>query len=246
METISERYELKEQLGVGGMGTVYLAHDHRIGRDVALKLLPSHLSNDATFSERFQQEARIIGRLEHPNIIPIYDVGDDDGRPYLVMRFLPGGTLREYMGKSSFNKVLLLTMLRQIGNALDVAHAQNIVHRDLKPSNIMFDHNRTAYLTDFGIAKVLDSTMKVTAKSMVVGTPYYMSPEQFSDEWEIGGYSDQYSLAVVVFEVLSGKVPFEGANTAQVMYKHLSKTPPQIHEIKPKYNPAVSNVYSRH
>jgi serine/threonine protein kinase len=125
---------------------------------------------------------------------------------------------------------------------MDVAHAQNIVHRDLKPSNIMFDQNRTAYLTDFGIAKVLDSTMKVTAKSMVVGTPYYMSPEQFSDEWEIGGYSDQYSLAVVVFEVLSGKVPFEGANTAQVMYKHLSKTPPQIHEIKPKYNPAVSNV----
>lgn len=242
METISERYELKEQLGVGGMGAVYLAHDHRIGRDVALKLLPSHLSNDETFSERFQQEARIIGRLEHPNIIPIYDVGQDNGRPYLVMRYLPGGTLRKYMGKSSFNTVLLITMLRQIGNALDVAHAQNIVHRDLKPSNIMFDHNRTAYLTDFGIAKVLDSTMKVTAKSMVVGTPYYMSPEQFSDEWDIGGYSDQYSLAVVVFEVLSGKVPFEGANTAQVMYKHLTKMPPQIHELKPKYNPAVSDV----
>ena len=154
--TIGQRYQIIEQIGAGGMGTVFRAFDLEIERDVALKWLPAYFSGEMTFVERFKREARVIARLEHPHIVPIYDVGEHEGRPFIIMRLLSGGTLRERMGRPDFTMATLVKSMEQIGDALTTAHAQQIIHRDLKPGNILFDENGAAFLSDFGIAKVLD------------------------------------------------------------------------------------------
>ena len=220
-----DRYQIKEKIGAGGMGTVYRAWDSEIERDVALKWLPAYFSADITFTERFKREARVVARLEHPHIVPIYDVGENEGRPFIIMRLLNGGTLREQTSKPDFDLAALVKAMSQIGDALTAAHARQIIHRDIKPGNILFDDNGSAFLSDFGIAKVLDSATQLTGSGFI-GTPAYMSPEQFIGQG-IDGRSDQYSLAVVVYEALTGSLPFKG-NTAQMMYKHINAAPPEI------------------
>ena len=219
------RYRIQEKIGSGGMGTVYRAWDSEIEREVALKWLPAYFSEDMAFVERFRREARTIARLEHPHIVPIYDVGEDDGRPYIIMRLLTGGTLRERIGREDFDLYALLKALEEIGSALEAAHARNIVHRDIKPGNILFDEHGSAFLSDFGIAKVLDAATQLTGSGLI-GTPAYMSPEQFVGH-QVDGRSDEYALAIVVYEALTGRLPFEG-NTAQMMYKHLNAEVPEI------------------
>lgn len=237
------RYRILAEIGAGGMGTVYRALDSEIEREVALKWLPGHFSRDTTFVERFKREARVIGRLEHPHIVPIYDVGDHEGRPFIVMRLLKGGTLRERIQHTQFDIEALLTTLQQVADALEVAHGQGIIHRDIKPSNILFDERGAAFLSDFGIAKVLDAATQLTG-SGVIGTPSYMSPEQFKGG-TIGGRSDQYSLAVVAFEALAGRLPFQGETTAQVMFKHLTEVPPELHTVARHVPSALSPVLQR-
>jgi serine/threonine-protein kinase len=244
MEEVSGRYQILNEIGAGGMGVVYRARDKNFQRDVALKLLPRHLTKDESFLDRFQREAQVVGRLEHPHIIPVYDVGMYDEQPFLVMRFLKGGTLRDQMKTSDFDLQALLKAMAQVASALDVAHKRRIIHRDLKPSNILFDEIRTAFLSDFGIAKVLDAATQLTGTGMV-GTPTYMSPEQFTGQTEVTGRSDQYALAVVIFEALAGRLPFEGNTTAQVMFQHISQPPPDLHVLATKYPPEMSAVLRR-
>ena len=241
-----DRYQIREKIGAGGMGTVYRAWDNEIERDVALKWLPAYFSADVTFTERFKREARVVARLEHPHIVPIYDVGESEGRPFIIMRLLSGGTLREQTGKPGFDLAALFQAMEEIGDALSSAHARQIIHRDIKPGNILFDDNGSAFLSDFGIAKVLDSATQLTGSGFI-GTPSYMSPEQFIAQ-NIDGRSDQYSLAIVVFESLTGSLPFKG-NTAQMMYKHINAAPPEInlndHPIPESLNPVLQKAMSK-
>lgn len=220
-----DRYQIREKIGAGGMGTVYHAWDRDIERDVALKWLPESFSADPNFVERFRREARFIARLEHPHIVPIYDVGQYQGRPFIIMRLLSGGTLRDRLARPDFGLVTLMPVMNQIADALMAAHSQHIVHRDIKPGNILFDDRGVAFLSDFGVAKLLDAATMLTG-SGVVGTPAYMSPEQFIGQ-EIDGRTDQYALAVVFYEALSGQLPFDG-NTVQMMYKHLNTEASEI------------------
>lgn len=240
------RYRIQEKIGSGGMGTVYRAWDSEIEREVALKWLPAYFSEDMAFVERFRREARTIARLEHPHIVPIYDVGEDDGRPYIIMRLLTGGTLRERIGREDFDLYALLKALEEIGSALEAAHARNIVHRDIKPGNILFDEHGSAFLSDFGIAKVLDAATQLTGSGLI-GTPAYMSPEQFVGH-QVDGRSDEYALAIVVYEALTGRLPFEG-NTAQMMYKHLNAEVPEIdlqrYPVPAGLNPILARALSK-
>lgn len=241
MDTIG-RYELQEELGRGGMGVVYRAYDSTLEREVALKLLPAYLRGDATFLHRFRREARVVARLEHACIVPIYDVGEQEGQPYLVMRLLRGGALRERLTAASLDQEQLFRALRRVAQALDAAHAQRIVHRDVKPANILFDEQGSAFVSDFGIARVTDAATQLTGSGLV-GSPAYMSPEQFKGA-EVDGRSDQYSLAIVVYEALSGSLPFSG-DTAQMMYQHLEAPPPPVHMRNTALSPSLSPLLAR-
>lgn len=225
------------------MGTVFRARDTLLQREVALKLLPAYLSQDESFSQRFQREAQVIAQLEHAHIVPVYDVGLYDGRPYLVMRFLKGGTLRQRLESGTLTPNDLMLVLQQVALALDAAHTKGIVHRDIKPSNILFDENGTAFVADFGVAKVLDATTNLTG-SGVVGTPVYMSPEHFTGQG-LDGRSDQYSLAIVIYEALTGELPFNGASIHQLIYQHLEGKPRDPHQVNPNLPPNLSPVLFR-
>lgn len=224
------------------MGTVFRAYDPNLGRDVALKLLPPEFQQNESFLQRFKREARVVARLEHPSIVPIYDVGAEDGRPYLVMRLLTGGTLRERLDKQTISQEEFLAAMRYIAEALDLAHGRGIIHRDIKPTNIMFDEEGRPFLSDFGVAKDTAADMTLTGQAMV-GTPVYMSPEQFQGT-AVDGRSDQYSLAVVIFEALTGQPPFMG-NTMQIMYKHVHEIPPNLTELNDNLPPALAVVMNR-
>ena len=237
------RYERFEEIGRGGMGTVFRARDTLLQREVALKLLPAYLSQDETFSQRFQREARVIAQLEHAHIVPVYDVGEYEKRPFLVMRLLKGGTLRQRLVEGGMTPPDLAKILQQIALALDAAHNRGVIHRDIKPSNILFDEQGATFVADFGVAKVLDATIQLTG-SGVVGTPVYMSPEHFSGK-TLDGRSDQYSLAVVIYEALTGEVPFSGKTIHQLIYQHLEGVPRAVHEINGNLPSNLSSVLSR-
>lgn len=225
------------------MGTVYRARDTRLQREVALKLLPAYLSQDESFSQRFQREAQVVAQLEHPHIVPVYDVGEHEGRPFLVMRLLKGGTLRQRLTTGSLTPADLVRILHEVALALDAAHSRGVVHRDIKPSNILFDEQGTAFVADFGVAKVIDVTIQLTGSS-VVGTPAYMSPEHFTGKG-LDGRSDQYSLAVVVYEALTGVLPFDGETMQQLIYQRLEGSPRAAHDVNPMLPPALSPVLAQ-
>lgn len=226
------RYQVKEELGRGGMATVFLAYDPRFERDVAVKLLPREFLHDPTFTGRFEREAKTIAALEHSAIVPVYDVGEEEGQPYLVMRYMPGGSLSEKMhnGPIPLHEVSLL--LNRLAPALDKAHGIGIVHRDLKPANILLDAEGDAYLSDFGIVKLAESTATFTG-SGVIGTPSYMSPEQAQGAGQLDGRSDIYALGTIVFELLTGKPPYEADTPMGVAIKHVTEPVPNILEINP-------------
>lgn len=237
------RYQLIEEIGKGGMAVVYRAQDTLLQRDVALKLLAAHLEKKESVPARFIQEAQIIAQLEHPHIVPIYDFGTHEERPFLVMRWLRGGTMRERLHNQTVPPEKLWPIAAQVALALDKAHDHDVIHRDIKPSNILFDEQGTAYVSDFGVAKMANATTRITQHNRVVGTPAYMSPEQCA-EGELNGRSDQYSLAIVLFEALAGQRPFSG-DTLQIMYKHTHEAPPDLHTLNANLTPAVTPVMQR-
>jgi serine/threonine-protein kinase len=217
---LTAEYELREELGRGGMAIVYRAMDRQLEREVALKVLPFSLAFDAEFVERFQREARTAARLEHPNIIPIYRVGRSGRVIYFVMKLLRGTSLSKLLEqRGALSPAEIRQLLAQTASALGYAHKHGIVHRDIKPDNIMFDELGHAVVTDFGIAKAASGT-RLTGTGMAIGTPHYMSPEQARAQ-PMDGRSDLYSLGVVGYQCLTGKVPFDGDDAFSIGYKHI-------------------------
>jgi len=236
------RYEIREELGIGGMATVYRAYDPLFERDVALKILKRELLEDSQLKERFERETKIIARLEHSAIVPVHDVGYDNNQLFYVMRYMAGGSLSERIeGGLSLGEIAYIII--RIAGALDYAHGKGIVHRDLKPGNILFDENNNPYISDFGIAKVTESATKITS-SGIIGTPRYMSPEQARGD-PADGRSDQYSLAIILFEMLSGKSPFEATTPLAMAFKHATEAPPNILKINPNLPEGIAAVLEK-
>jgi WD40 repeat protein/serine/threonine protein kinase len=220
-------YELRDMIGVGGFGAVYRAYQPQVGREVAIKIILPTYANHPDFIRRFEVEAQVIARLEHPHIIPLYDYWRDAEGAYLVMRFLKGGSLRDRLKNGPLSLEQTSKMLDQIAGALAVAHRQGVIHRDIKPDNILLDDDGNAYLTDFGIAKDLAGGGNVTQADMVIGSPAYLSPEQVKSE-EVVPQSDIYSLGVVLYEVLTGEHPFPGLPVTTLLIKHLQDPLPHL------------------
>src|SRR6187551_1371197 len=218
-------YTLIKKINSGGMATVYLATQHSVRRTVALKIMKPSLDKDPEFHQRFQREATIIGQLSHPNIIPIYDIGRHEGFNYISMEFLSKGALDEKILQGISTEHALEIALG-IAAALEHAHSKGYVHRDIKPENILFREDGSAVLTDFGIARTIKSKANMTQVGAVIGTPYYMSPEQAKGE-SSDGRSDLYSLGVMLYEMLTGKRPFQADSSLALGIKH-------IHEQAPK------------
>jgi hypothetical protein len=229
---VVDRYDLKDLLGRGGMGAVFLATDRKLERPVAIKVLPPDLSHDVSVVERFEREARTAARLDHPNIIPIYSVESQGEFHYFVMKFVTGRSLEQILDAGPMPVDLVRRIVWEAACALGHAHQRGIVHRDIKPANIMIDEGGRTVLTDFGISKAVESaTHQLTATGQVVGTPHYMSPEQ-SKGVNVDGRSDQYSLAVVAYRMLTGKLPFEDDTIHAVLYKKLFEEPPWIKDTR--------------
>jgi serine/threonine protein kinase len=199
---IIKGYELRERIGAGGFGAVYRAHQSSVEREVAIKIILPHFANRPEFIRRFEAEAQLVARLEHPYIVPLYDYWRDPAGAYLVMRFLRNGSLQAALQQGAFDLQMTAQVLEQICSALSVAHRNNIIHRDLKPANILLDEESNAYLADFGIAKDLLSIQgEGTQADAVVGSPDYLSPEQARSE-PVTPQTDIYSLGATLYEVL--------------------------------------------
>lgn len=236
------RYEIRAELGRGGMATVYHGYDPRFEREVAVKVLPSELlHSDPQFKLRFEREAKIIAQLEHPSIVPVYDVGDEGGQPYFVMRYMNGGSLSERIKARVMSIEEAARILGQIAPGLDEAHSKGIVHRDLKPSNILFDGKGFPYISDFGIAKISRAQVSNVTGSGIIGTPAYMAPEQASGE-TVDGRTDIYALGIILFEMLTGRQPYEADTPMAVAIKHITDPVPHILEANPNLPPAVEEI----
>ncbi len=226
------RYEILGEIGRGGMAVVYRARDPNFNRDVAVKVLPRELLHDSNFKARFQREAQTIAALEHPAIVPVHDFGEQDGQPYLVMRFMPGGSLADRLKRGPVSLSEALRIVGQLAPALDRAHVAGIVHRDLKPANILFDREENAYVADFGLAKLANSDVNLSATA-VYGTPAYMSPEQAKGVKEIDGRADLYALGVVAYQMLAGRVPYEADTPIALALKHVMEPAPRLRDARP-------------
>jgi WD40 repeat protein/tRNA A-37 threonylcarbamoyl transferase component Bud32 len=240
------RYEIKDDLGRGGMATVYRGFDPRFKRHVAVKVLPREFLHDPTLKSRFQREAETVAGLEHTAIVPVYDFGEDDDQLFLVMRYMPGGSLADRLRDGPITLAEAARILGRVAAALDWAHGRGVVHRDVKPANILFDANDEPYLSDFGIVKIVardEGSFTVTGS--VVGTPAYMSPEQARGDREIDGRSDIYSLGATLFEMLSGKVPYDADTPMGVLVKHLTEPVPQVVEANPALPAACDTLIQR-
>ncbi|HEY44209.1 MAG TPA: SUMF1/EgtB/PvdO family nonheme iron enzyme [Anaerolineae bacterium] len=238
------RYELISELGRGGMATVYRARDPFFDRDVAIKLLPREFLHDPTFKARFEREAKTIAALEHSAIVPVHDFGEEEGQPFLVMRYMSGGSLVNRLEQRPLTFEEISTIVSRIATALDEAHKKGMIHRDLKPGNILFDAHEDAFLSDFGIVKLTQETATFTG-SAIIGTPAYMNPEQARGDPALDPRSDVYALGVILFEMLSGKPPYEADTPMGLAVKHITEPVPSILEVKPDLPPNFELMIKR-
>jgi Tol biopolymer transport system component/tRNA A-37 threonylcarbamoyl transferase component Bud32 len=240
-------YRLEALIDRGGMGAVYRARDPRLGRPVAIKFVAPELAENEMFRRRFERESQMAAAIEHPNILPIYMTGDEEGLLYIVMRYVEGTNLRALIAQEgALEPMRILSILGQVAAALDTAHARGLVHRDVKPANILIAGGSDAslehvYLTDFGLTKRVSSDSGLTGTGQFVGTLDYAAPEQFEGK-PLDGRTDVYSLGCVLYESLTGEVPFPREQDAAVMYAHLQTTPPPISEKRPELSTAIDRV----
>jgi serine/threonine-protein kinase len=230
---IAERYELEELVGTGGMSSVYRAHDQLLERHVALKVLHPHYADDSEYVERFRREARAVAKLSHPHIVTVIDRGEADGQQFIVFEYVDGENLKQLIertGPLPTRQAIELTL--EIADALAFAHEHGLVHRDVKPQNVLITPDGEAKVTDFGIARSLDVEHGVTQTGTVLGTSNYLSPEQASGHTTTPA-TDVYSLGVVLYEILTGEVPFPGENFVAVAMKHINDPPPDVHARRP-------------
>jgi serine/threonine protein kinase len=220
-------YRIINQIGQGGMATVYKAYQPSMDRHVAVKVLPSQLAESTEFVKRFQQEARTIARLEHPHILPVFDYGESDGTAYFVMRYLEAGTLKDRMVEGRPLPINEIDRIfTQLTDALSYAHSHGVIHRDLKPANALVDSDGNLFLTDFGIAKLLESASpRLTQTDAIMGTPAYISPEQAQAQ-TVDQRSDIYSLGIILYEMVTGRVPFTADTPLAIILKHISDPMP--------------------
>src|SRR5712691_11108167 len=239
-------YEVLAELGRGGMATVYLAHDLALDRKVAIKVLaPALLRMGEGMVERFKREARTAAALSHPHIIPIYAVKESEHVLYFVMKYVQGRALDTVIRDVGTLPIpMVQTILAQVGDALGYAHRHGVIHRDIKTANIMLDEEGWAVVTDFGIAKVVQA-QGLTMTGVTVGTPTYMSPEQCATTEEVTGASDQYSLGVVAYEMLTGTLPFQDESIMSVMYAHYNQTPRPVTDLRPDCPPNLAAAVMR-
>ncbi len=236
------RYEIVGELGKGAMGVVYNAHDPHIDRAVALKVLRKKYASDEYFVKRFVKEAVAIGRLSHPNIVTIYDVGEDEGDIYIAMEFLKGKELVDYARDKELSPEKIAKLGIQMAEALDYAHKKGIVHRDIKPANIILTEDGKVKITDFGIAHIDDTSATLqTQAGEILGTPVYMSPEQAMGK-ELDGRSDLYSLGIILYELAAGKRPFAGKNMAAIFHAVVNEAPEPPCKINPRVPQALSSL----
>jgi eukaryotic-like serine/threonine-protein kinase len=243
-ELIAERYELEELVGTGGMSSVYRAHDRMLERDVALKVLHQEFTADRDYVERFRREARSVAQLSHPNIVTVIDRGEQDGRQYIVFEYVRGENLKalvQRVGPLPEEDAVRLAL--QIARALGFAHDNGLVHRDVKPQNVLLNGDGQAKVTDFGIARSLD-VGGLTQTGTVMGTSDYIAPEQARGS-QVDAQSDIYSLGAVLYELLTGEVPFPGDNFVAVAMRHINEPPPSVRERRPDVSPRLDAVIRR-
>jgi eukaryotic-like serine/threonine-protein kinase len=239
--SLSGRYRLEARIASGGMSTVYRALDETLERQVAVKLMNREVASDSDQLERFRREARAVAQLSHPHIVGVIDAGEDDSRPYIVLEYVEGETLKDRirrLGRLPITEAVAYAI--EIARALGAAHARHIVHRDVKPQNVLIDQEGSAKVTDFGIARTLEEE-GLTADGRVLGTTDYVSPEQALGQ-QVTGQSDLYSLGVVLYEMLTGEVPFRGENQVAVAMKHVREQMPDIQSKRPEVSAALAAV----
>ena len=236
-----DRYEIKAELGRGGMAAVYKALDPRFKREVAIKVLPAAFMHESMFRARFEREAQTIAALEFPGIVPVYDYGNENDQPYLVMRYMPGGSLADQLKDGPLSIEKTYQIFNRLASALDYVHSKGIIHRDLKPANILFDSYGNAHLSDFGIARLTEASIALTGDALI-GTPSYMSPEQARGDADIDHRSDIYALGAILFEMLTGKLPYEATTPMGIAMKHLIDPVPRILTVKADLPPACEDL----
>src|SRR5258707_6130575 len=238
------QYEIVSILGRGGMATVYRAHQASINRDVAIKIIKSDLAESPDFIARFEREARTVANLSNPHILRVHDYGQQEDLVYLVMELLKGGSLATLIQQSPLAPDKALRLLEQIANALDYAHEQGIIHRDLKPQNVLLDERRNAYLTDFGIAKIMGESTHLTRSGTAMGTPAYMPPEQWEGE-ALDSRADIYAMGIMLFEMLTGRMPFNADTPASMMQRHMFAQPNSLHAHRTDLPPDVDRIINK-
>jgi hypothetical protein len=238
-------YRIEELVGRGGMGVVYRAYDLRLKRTVALKLVTPELAIDERFKERFARETELTMALEHPNVIPIHDAGDVDGRLYLAMRLVEGTDLRALLAREgALEPARGLAICGQVANALDAAHRKGLVHRDVKPSNVLLDANEHVYLADFGLTRRLEEQGTQAGEGRSVGTPAYLAPEQIEGK-PVDGRADVYALGCLLYECLTGSVPFHRTSRLAAAWAHLEAEPPTASKERPELPVALDAVIAK-
>src|SRR5205085_543539 len=241
---LNDRYRLEARIGAGGMSTVYRALDETLQRQVAIKLMNREVASDSDQLERYRREAGAVAQLNHPDVVGVIDAGEDEGRPYIVFEYVEGETLKERIrrgGRLPIPEAVAYAI--EIVRALGAAHSRHIVHRDVKPQNVLIDEEGSAKVTDFGIARTLEED-GLTADGRVLGTTDYVSPEQALGQ-PVTGQSDLYSLGVVLYEMLTGEVPFKGESQVAVAMKHVREELPDSQRVRPEVSAALAAVVDR-
>ncbi len=234
-------YQIVAPLGEGGMASVYKAYQPSMERHVAIKVLPRHMASSEEFLTRFRREAKLLAHLQHPNILPVFDYGESDSYPYIVMPFIPSGTLADLLNGQRLQLAKVRRVMTQIGDALAYAHARGMIHRDIKPSNVLMDESGNCLLTDFGLARMVESSSKVTSTGTVLGTPAYMSPEQGTGS-EIDHRSDIYSLGIILYEAVTGRVPYNAETPIAIVFKHIQDPLPSARKLNPDLPESVELI----